>query len=187
MLIPFGVFSAAGAGGGGSAGAYELISTTTLGSDTSSVTFSSIVSTYKQIQIRYAARTDYGNSFDQIYMRMNADTGANYRDHYLTGTGSAVNSGTSGANGITLGWLAGNTATSDAFGAGIVDVLDYVSSSKYTTSRTLAGSNNGATNRVYLQSGLWLNTAAITSLTLLPVYGSNFKTGSRFSLYGIKG
>lgn len=185
--IPLGIFAAAGAGGGGGAAAYELISTTTLGSDTSSVTFSSIDSTYKHLQIRFTARSNYNNTFDVMYVRLNGDSGGNYRDHWLLGDGSSVQSELSGASGMNTGWLSGNTATANSFGAGVFDLLDYTSTTKNKTARSLAGSYTGGLNRIYLRSGLWVNTAAVSSVTLLPVYGSNFKTYSRFSLYGIKG
>jgi hypothetical protein len=46
---------------------------------------------------------------------------------------------------------------------------------------------NGSTdlNRIALSSGLWINTASTTSLSMHSVFG-DFITGSRFSLYGIK-
>jgi hypothetical protein len=39
---------------------------------------------------------------------------------------------------------------------------------------------------ISLASGLWVSTAAITNITLLPQAGAH-AIGSRFSLYGIKG
>jgi hypothetical protein len=39
---------------------------------------------------------------------------------------------------------------------------------------------------VGLYSGAWYNTTALTSITLDQIIGTNFVSGSRFSLYGLK-
>lgn len=186
MLIPLGILSSSG---GGAAGSYELISSTVLGSSTSSVTFSSIVSTYKHLQLRYTARSDRtsASQIDQLILNFNGDTATNYSDHYLYGDGASVASG-SGATqaNIELNYFANNTASSGIYGLGIIDILDYSSSSKYKTVRCLGGSSQ-TTPTVGLYSGNWRSTSAITSLTLDLAVGPNFMTGSRFSLYGIKG
>jgi hypothetical protein len=66
-------------------GAYELISTTILGSAQSSVVFdvSSYTSTYKHLQIRVVTRTDRGANEDILGIRFNGDTGSNYITHLL--------------------------------------------------------------------------------------------------------
>ena len=191
MLIPFGVFSAAGAGNGGTGGNFDLISTTILGSSTASITFdtSTLGSTYKHLQIRSVTR--YSSSTNPMLMRFNADsTYTNYRTHWLWGNGSAVSSDTrqaAGYTGMSVNQDAiGSDFTASVFGPSVIDILDPFSSSKNKTVRSLVGTP-GTYNNVRLQSGLWLNTAAVTSITLLDFGGSNFIAGSRFSIYGIKG
>ena len=192
MLIPFGVFSAAGAGGGAAAGAYELISTTLISSNTASVTFdlSAYTSTYKHIQIRALARgtATYGHA---TYLRFNSDTGTNYSYHNLRANGSSVASVDSTANSTTIGAfpsVTGSSGTSGSFGASIYDIVDAFSTSKNKTVRALYGMADGGSFDYYatLTSGNWRNTAAITSIYLAPETG-NFVNGSRFSIYGIKG
>jgi hypothetical protein len=185
MLIPFGVLSAAGAGGG-VAGDYELIASEILGSTQASITFSNLgdySSTYKHLQIRYAARGN-GSSTGTL-LRFNGDTGNNYARHllYASGSGGVVSSlnGTS-TSGAWAGSVFGTGATANAFAAAVVDVLD-VYATKNKTIRTLEARPN---EWVALNSGLWMNTASVTSITLLPD-GASFIAGSRFSLYGIKG
>lgn len=73
------------------------------------------------------------------------------------------------------------------FGAGVLDVLDYSNVYKFKTSRSLAGADMNGSGEVVFGSGLWMNTAAITSVTLTPTNGTNFVTNTRISLYGIKG
>ena len=188
MLIPFGVLSAAGAGGG-VAGDYELISTEILGSDQSSVTFSSLAtyaSTYKHLQIRLAARTNRsGSTGDVLFLRLNGDSGANYARHALQANGSTVISfaGTS-ANEMALDRLGSADQAANVFGSIVIDLLDTYSTTKNKTVRGLGGV---ATSIVQLSSGVYLSTSSTTSATLLPGVGTNFVAGSRFSLYGIRG
>jgi len=73
-----------------------------------------------------------------------------------------------------------------AFGAGIIDILDAGSTTKYKTVRTLTGVTASAPVGVHLTSGLVMTTSAITSLNITHL-GSGIATGSRFSLYGVKG
>jgi hypothetical protein len=188
MLIPLGILASSGAGV--PTGDYELISSTILGSNTPSVTFSSLgtySSTYKHLQVRIVARTVRTEVNDSILTRFNGDTGSNYAWHRLFGTGSSVSSGAgSTQTSILTGETSGNTNTSSAFFATVIDILDPYSTTKNKTIRWL---NGGASsfNHIQLGSGLWNSTASVTSFALEPVNSANFLTGSRFSLYGIKG
>ena len=187
MLIPFGVFSA-GAGNGGAAGSFDLISTTLLTGSQASVTFdvTGLGATYKHLQIRAASRVSgsYGTVDD--YMTFNSST-SGYASHYLLGNGSSVSSGasTSRANMITYNSSAGASSSSNIFAGHICDILDPFSSSKNKTIRGVSG-NYGSNTYVDIYSGLWNNTAALTSITMTSGAGS-YVAGSRFSLYGIKG
>ena len=66
----------------------------------------------------------------------------------------------------------------------ILDVHDYASTSKNKTIRSLNGNDQNGAGDIYLTSGLWLSTAAVTSLTLFT--SANY-LNTTFSLYGIKG
>ena len=48
-------------------------------------------------------------------------------------------------------------------------------------------SSAGFRGVIYLNSGFWDSTSAITSLTFASAYGGNIKQYSHFALYGIKG
>jgi hypothetical protein len=187
MLIPFGILSAAGAGVG-VAGDYELIETSILTSSASSVTFSNLgtySSTYKHLQIRLAVRTsNAGTGF--VVGRFNSDGGSNYRAHWIRGNGSDVGSSESGL--ATRFYASRFDAATNVFCPGVIDILDAYSTTKNKTTRTFTGNHGTSPNEIYLFSGLWMNTASITSITLLPDGGSGtLSAGSRFSLYGIKG
>jgi hypothetical protein len=181
-------FSSFSAGGGGAAADYELISTTILGSSAASVTFSGLgtsAAAYKHLQIRMTGRGDVATAQTVVGMRMNSDTGTNYGLHRLTGNGSSVSSGGNANNDWGYaGIVSAASAGANQFGASIIDILDFSSSVKNKTVRTLTGNTSG--NEIDLYSFVWLSTSAVTSLNLYPPAGGNWVTGSRFSLYGLK-
>lgn len=184
MLIPIGFFAASG---GAAAGSYDLLATEILTSSQASVTFSSLdtlAAGYQHLQIRMVARATFSNVERTFICRVNSDSGNNYDHHGLFGTGSSVASyaSTSQAK-IDLGSFAANNAALGAFGAGVMDILDPFETSKYTTFRTLSGAQT--TPHITLRSGLWMNTAALTSIEISEPT-SNIAAGSRFSLYGLK-
>ncbi len=180
-LIPLGILSSAGSG----FGTYELIETQILGSNTASITFSGLAAysaTYKHLQIRALARSTRAAATDGGYIRLNGDTGSNYAHHTLYGDGSSVLSINSPSQAqMAILAIVGNTATTNMYAPSVLDILDAFSTTKNKTLRSL----NGIT-AIGLSSGVWINTASLTSVTLSTQIGPNFLTGSRFSLYGIR-
>jgi hypothetical protein len=177
-LFPLGILSAAGAGG--PVGAYELITSSILTGSQSSVTFSSLgtySSTYKHLQIRMVTLGTVDNWFR---VQINAAT-TGYYSHRLWGESNLVRSAAHDTS--TTGMqLIGLTGSSSIPGRSVIDILDPYSTTKNTTIRTFSG----GPNTVVLTSGLWNNTASVTSITLNHD-GGNWATGSRFSIYGIRG
>jgi hypothetical protein len=170
---------------------FQSIATSTVGSGgTASVTFSSIPSTYKHLQIRWLMRSNRASGTnDGLQVRFNSDTGSNYSNHLLYGDGA----GAYAANGVSttsmpLGYGASNNITASIFGAGVIDILDYANTSKYTTARGLTGlDTNGSDGTVGLASGNWRNLDAVSSITIFPGTGTLFNQYSQLALYGIKG
>lgn len=188
MLIPFGVLSAAGAGGQAIVPDYELITTEILTGTQSSITFSNLSSyssTYKHLQIRAVARSGVAVADMGYKIRFNGGSSTDYSFHRMQGNGSSVSSyGDAAATYFYItGGLQGSSATANAFGVAVIDILDAFNTSKNTTTRTLNG-NNGA---ISLDSAGWFNTAAIDSIVMEADAGSpSFVSGSRFSIYGLK-
>jgi hypothetical protein len=122
-----------------STNSYESIATVTVGAGgSSSVTFSSIPSTYTHLQIRWLAKTSYAALGNYGIGTLNGDTtGSNYRSHTLYGNGVNPYSETT-ANQFNITAIPGNTNAS-MFGVGVMDILDYANTSKYKTTRTLLG------------------------------------------------
>jgi hypothetical protein len=166
------------------------LATVRLSSNQTSVVFSGIPSDYSHLQLRMIVRTDLSSSFgDWILVNFNSDTNtSNYRWHLLYGD-TAIAAGTSG-QGLLLTARAGG-GSSTAFGAGIVDILDYASTSKNKTIKTLSGVDNNTGTSVQgiiaLSSGLWINSnTAINSITITSQNSANLLANSHFALYGIK-
>ena len=169
-------------------GAFESIATTTLSTATASVTFSSIPQTYKHLQLRMSAKTDRGDTDDVTLVQFNGDTAANYSYHWVRGNGTAA--GSSGAASTSYIYLnyacTGNSSASNIFGSCVVDIFDYTNTNKFKTTRSLQGFDLNGQGWVYLSSGNWRSTSAITSIVLDQQYGTNWKQYSHFALYGIK-
>jgi hypothetical protein len=152
---------------------YLPLANVTLASATSSVTFSSIPATYRDLVLVFnGSFTATANSFWQA----NGDTGANYSYIQAFGTGSG---GGSSDNGNSA--LAGANYTDR--GTNILQFIDYSATDKHKVALTRSNSASGA---VAMASSRWFNTAAITSVRVF-LSGQNFTTGSTFALYGIVG
>lgn len=162
---------------------YESIASLS-GSGVNTITFSSIPSTYKSLQIRFMGLTTGGADSPRI--RFNGDTGGNYAYHYLVGTGSSV--AVYGIGSTDSIFTSQNNAFNQPI-VGIIDVQDYASTTKNKTVRSITGYDTNGVNgdRINLYSGLWVNTNAVTSLTLFNTNGEPWASGSSFALYGIKG
>lgn len=178
-------------GAGARATAFESIATVTATGGETSFTFSSIPSTYKSLQIRGIGGTNYANYKASYRLSFNGDTGANYADHLLFGD-AATAQATGGTGGTFINWAAAFPSASlsaSFFGASIVDVHDYASTTKNKTARAIYGLDQNSvsanTAQINLASGLWLSTAAITSIGISQ-NGTSFRAGSTFALYGIK-
>jgi hypothetical protein len=162
---------------------YESISTVTVGSGgSSSISFSSIPSTYKHLQVRIMNLQSVGQNF---HGRFNSDTANNYAFHELYADGSsAASDATPTTNKFKIGYA--NSSTASYSSAAIMDVLDYTSTSKNKTARILAGSDTNGGGFILFRSALWYKTPeAINEITIFPDSG-NFTQYSSFALYGIK-
>ena len=170
---------------------FDLLQTEILTASQASVTFSSLgdyATDYQHLQIRYvsrSARTDNAN--DSLAIQVNADTGSNYARHGLLGyLGSVSSQASTSAARMDIGWQATNSQSADIFGSGVIDILDPFESSKNTTFRGLSGTS-GTEPIIILNSGVWLNTTALSSIKLFAGFsGTNLVAESRYSLYGLK-
>ena len=173
------------------AGDFESIATATGTGSNTTLTFSSIPGTYQYLQLRLLTRANDGSSNNAVInVRFNSDTGSNYTRHQLKGDGSSTSA--FGAASQTQAFItsgsAGNNALANAMGVSIVDICDYANTSKYKTVRSLTGMDlNSVDGQILLTSSVWMNTNAITSISIFHNSGETFTTSTVASLYGIKG
>lgn len=167
-------------------GDFESIATYSSINGLNTVTFSNIPQTFKHLQIRTStvATTD-----GYIESRFNTDSGSNYAWHILTGQGSAASaSAQTSQNKLRITAFNNQMDTTNPY-VSITDILDYTNTNKHTTIRTLSGKDSNGAGDINLISGVWLNSAAVTSIELFlsPSSGKTYLTGSHIALYGIKG
>jgi hypothetical protein len=167
---------------------FDSIATVTVGAGgSSSISFTSIPSTYKHLQIRFIARGTLADSNADMYCYLNSDTTqANYARHNLRGNGTAASAGGAAASTIPIaGYISGSLSTASVYGAGVIDILDYANTNKYKTVRSLAGYDQNGQGSIYLFSNLYMQTTAISSINFV-VQSNNFEQYTQIALYGVK-
>ena len=161
----------------------KLIAKNVLGSDTSSVTFSSIPATYTDLYIVSSARSSFASAAITAKLRFNgAGSDTNHSCRRLYGTGAAAVSDTQSF--CQLGTIGGSTVTTDTFSVMEGYIPNYAGGAAKSIATASATENNSATAYILLMANLWNDTSAITSIEILGTSG-NFKAGSSFFLYGI--
>lgn len=142
---------------------------------------------YHTLRLVWTAATNAAVINDLLRLRFNGDAGANYDtevDHIAAG---AITNDTNAAAGIAIGLapLAGASAGANSLDGGQATIPNFdratlhkiVAAYSHNVIGTAAGNFQAS-----IGGGRWRNTAAITSLTLLPQTGS-FIAGSYFALY----
>lgn len=171
--------------------AFESIATATGTGSSGTITFSSIPSTYKHLQIRAVVRTtDFATGGVDVFLQFNGVTTSSYAYQNLSGINPG--GGTPLSNGsitqpqiLTFRGLR-NSNLSGTLGVGVCDIFDYASTSKTKSVSCFTGYDYNGTGWVGLKSGFLNSTSAVSSITL-SVSGTSFSSVSSFALYGIKG
>lgn len=163
------------------ASTYSPIATTTLGSASATVTFSSIPSTYTDL-ILICSMTATATLDTRV--NFNSDTGTNYSATRLMGDGTSATSNRSTNRGwIDLNYVGGVGTTAPT--TSILQLNNYSNSTTYKTTLLRANEMSGTYQGTEAIVGLWRSTAAINRLDIT-TSTSTFATGSTFTLYGIK-
>lgn len=160
---------------------YDRIEARTLGSASSSVTFTSIPATYTDI---VAVVSMPASGAVTTAIRFNSDTGTNYSTTLLVGSGGGADSyrESNKSYGITGGLVSGLGANSNF----ILQIQNY---SNTTTFKTAISRSNSVTNaEVGANVILYRSTSAISSISFIDYAGGSntYPIGTTFTLYGIK-
>jgi len=152
----------------------------------STIEFTSIPSTYKHLQIRGIVRANRAGSTDSVGITFNGvTTGAFYDYHILYGDGSTPTAGSGVSQNFVYPTITtAGTDLANTFSSMVVDILDYTSTNKNKTVRSLAGYDLNGSGISWFASGLWRNTAAINSIRIAPG-SSGWAQYTQVALYGI--
>ena len=171
------------------ADAYEIIESTTLTGTATSVTFSSLTTDYVHLQIRMTARTALNTppGYDYVGIQFNGDTGTNYTNAAMTAFNTTEGAEEEASNAQAKARsTACDPENAAMFGIIEVTIPSYRSTNQNGTVHGLGGKAGSANGFSQFGGSFWNNTAAITSIVLTPGGGTNFNTGSTFTLYGLR-
>jgi hypothetical protein len=159
---------------------YIALATTTLGSTATSVTFSNIPNTYKDlIVVVSAVAAGSSGTQAQVGIRLNGDGGSNYSNVAMAGGGSSTFSGSQTTTQLAVTWAYAYVAPTQ--NNSVTQIMDYSATDKHKTALNRTTLPDGAT---IAHASRWANTSAVTSLSVVTFIGS-FASGATFSLYGV--
>lgn len=170
----------------------QLIQTVTVGSGgASEIAFSSIPQTFTDLFIVVSARSS-GTANNYTGLKING-VNTNQSSRFLYGTGSGTGSvSLTGASDYNLiAYMTLSSDTSNTFASSTFYIPNYAGSTTKSVSIDAVTENNATGANQMIMAGLWNSTAAITSLSIVSVAGSNLQASgnlaqySTASLYGI--
>jgi hypothetical protein len=159
------------------ANAMVALANLTLGSSQASISFGSIPNTYRDLRlvVHAAVTPTEGN----IFIQVNGDTGSNYSQVNMRGSGGGVASSTGTGTNISSNYATGVQTTSRAVNT--YDFMDYSATDKHKVIAIRANHSD----EVDALAGRWANTAAITGILVSANGTTSFAAGSTFALYGV--
>ena len=160
---------------------YESIATTTLGSATATVTFSSIPATYTDLIVVLGIAGLSAVETPKMYF--NGDTSALYTTTWISGHNTTAYSGRTTSQTSFYGIGAYNSGNSSGVSSIVIQVPNY---SNTTTYKSMLARNNSTDLSVDATVGLYRSTSAVSSISFIVHGGNTYSTGTVFSLYGIK-
>ena len=162
----------------------EIIEHQELASAQSSIVFTDIPQTFTDLVLVMSARTNRSdpNIVDVVVGKYNASTtGYSYRELFA-GNSPNTNSGSN----FFAGYTSISSATANTFGSSSLYIPNYTSSLAKSSSMDGVSESNGINVFRAIAANLWTGTEAIETLTLTPLVGTLFESGSSATLYGIK-
>lgn len=161
---------------------YEPIATTTVGTATNIITFSSIPGSYTDIRLIVQPQSTSG--LNNINITFNNESNLVYKKRRSNGTGAAIanTSATEAAfiSSVNISPSVANTR----FGYLAIDIFSYANTSVYKSLLTKGFCDRNGAGAVEFQSAVYASNSAITTVTLT-ISAQNFNTGTTATLYGI--
>ena len=163
---------------------YEKIASVTVGAGgASSIDFTSIPSTYTDLQILFSGRQSGAAITASLQLSINGST-ANLSAIYLQAGGSSpAGSGTSASN--YSGQTPAANATASTFGNATLYIPSYANSSNKSINIETVDETNGTTAYMNMNANLRSTGSAINAISLISGNGSWVQYSSA-TLYGIK-
>jgi hypothetical protein len=168
---------------------YKIASYTVDASGTTSVNFTSIPATYKDLKIVWSARTNNSGSYtNSIGVTLNGTTSGYQWIAVYGSNGSMATSRNTSATDLYVGESNGALSTSGIFNNGETYIPNYLSSTNKALISYTATEHNGTPGAFMMNGDYAPITSAVTSLSVRTYGGSSdkFVEGSTFYLYGIK-
>jgi hypothetical protein len=155
---------------------YEPIATQTLVFDATTVTFSSIPSTYTDL-VLMAANVGSASSVVDLRMRFNSDATSLYSETDIYGNGTSALSTRSSRTYAKLTYSSGSDKPML-----IANIMNYANISVF---KNVLVRDDAATNATRAAALLYRSTSAITAIEISYSSG-DIAAGASFTLYGIK-
>jgi hypothetical protein len=165
------------------ANTFELIESKTLASAVASISFTSIPSTFTDLQLVVSARgtTTFANG-GYVYLFYPNGATTNLTSRYILGNGTAASSVTDTAPFI---YMTPSDYTASTFSSASIYCPNYAGATNKSFSIESVNENNATAANMNLIAGLWSQTTAISSLTITAA-GGNFAINTTAYLYGVK-
>ena len=173
--------------------AWVGIATTTLGSDTAVVTFTSpddgSSTDWSQfmdlVVVAYVQCANAAYNSNELSVTFNNDTTANIYDwQRLYGTGSSVAAASGDDAYMLWGEFPGLNSGTNNFGCVIAHLFD-INSGKYKSVLTQSAGDRDGAGAVRLDAVTFKSQAPLTEMDIAQAYGEDHTAGSMFSLFGV--
>jgi hypothetical protein len=158
---------------------YVPIATTTLGSATTSYTFTSIPSIYKDLRLVFQGEFS-GNDWPFIQVgNGSVDTSTIYSATELTDVAARSYRFTG------LSFMLGGGGHAGGANTQCTSLMEFMDYANTTTHKSMLCRYGNMSSDTTAAVSLWRSTAAINTIKVTAANGNNFKIGSTFTLYGL--
>lgn len=157
---------------------YDLITSNTLTSNTTTVSFTSLPTSYVDLRLVIEGQATASSYY--AFMRFNNDSSSTYRAVWIYADSSGRGSSGAGDNKFQIG-AQGSYWDNNSNSLAVIDILDYRGSTK---NRSMLCRFNKAGTYVDLMAGQLYNTSTVTSIQVTMNVGQ-FASGTTMNLYGI--